>query len=58
MEAEVAYRGSFSILFGGLLLMRGCFSMRVLRAGERLLPDQEAVECKGQGALAVGAAEA
>jgi protein-S-isoprenylcysteine O-methyltransferase Ste14 len=53
MEGEGVFRAAFWVLFGGLLVMRGYFSIRVRRAGERLLPDQEAVEREGRGAFAV-----
>ena len=49
MTSESAFRVAFWVLLGGLLVMRGYFSVRVRRAGERLLPDQEAVEREGRG---------
>ena len=49
MTSESAFRVAFWVLLGGLLVMRGYFSIRVRRAGERLLPDQEAVEREGRG---------
>ena len=53
MTSESAFRVAFWVLLGGLLVMRGHFSIRVRRAGERLLPDQEAVEREGRGMFAV-----
>jgi protein-S-isoprenylcysteine O-methyltransferase Ste14 len=55
MQAEGAFRMAFWVLFGGLLVMRGYFAVGVRRAGERLLPDQEAVEREGRGTFAARA---
>jgi hypothetical protein len=35
-------------LFGGVLVMRLYFSLRVRQAGERVMPDREAVEREGR----------
>ncbi len=48
MTAEGTFRLAFWVLFGGVLLMRVYFSIRVRRAGERLMPDREAVEREGR----------
>jgi protein-S-isoprenylcysteine O-methyltransferase Ste14 len=53
MQAEGVFRIAFWCLFGGLLVLRGYFAVRVRLAGERLPPDQEAVEREGRGAFAV-----
>jgi protein-S-isoprenylcysteine O-methyltransferase Ste14 len=52
MDTETLFRILFWILLGGVLVMRVYFSMLVRRSGERLLPDQEAVEREGRGAFA------
>ncbi len=43
----------FWVLLGGVLVMRTDFSLQVKRAGERLLPDQQAIQREGRGAFAV-----
>ena len=53
MTSESAFRVAFWVLLGGLLLMRAYYSIQVRRAGERLLPDQEAVEREGRWMFAV-----
>ncbi len=53
METGSVFRSAFWVLFGLLLLMRVYYSLRVRRAGERLLPDQAAVEREGRAAFAV-----
>ncbi len=52
MVPESTFTIAFWALFGGLLLMRVYFSLRVRRAGERLMPDREAVEREGRGMFA------
>jgi hypothetical protein len=53
VTSESTFRVAFWILFEGLLVMRGYFSIQVRLAGERLLSDQEAVEREGRGTFAV-----
>ena len=53
MTTETLFRMLFWILFGGVMVMRVYFSIQVRRAGERLLPDQAAVEREGRVAFAV-----
>jgi protein-S-isoprenylcysteine O-methyltransferase Ste14 len=45
---ESTYRTLFWILLAGLMAMRGYFSVRVLQARERLMPDRKAIEREGQ----------
>ncbi len=53
MVPESTFHTAFWVLFGGLLLMRTYFSFRVRQAGERLLPDHEAIEREGRGMFAI-----
>jgi len=53
MATESAFRAAFWILLGGVLAMRVYFAVQIRRAGERLMPDREAVEREGRGAFAV-----
>jgi protein-S-isoprenylcysteine O-methyltransferase Ste14 len=46
---EVCFRAAFWVLIGLLLAIRAVSSWRVRRAGERLLPDREAVAREGKG---------
>jgi protein-S-isoprenylcysteine O-methyltransferase Ste14 len=48
MTTEADFRIAFWVLFGGVLVMRLYFSLRVRQAGERVMPDREAVEREGQ----------
>ena len=48
MTTESIFRVAFWVLFGGVLAMRIAFGIRVRRAGERVMPDQEAVEREGR----------
>jgi protein-S-isoprenylcysteine O-methyltransferase Ste14 len=52
MTTESTFRIAFWVLFGGILVMRGYFSFRVRQAGERLMPDHEAIEREGRGTFA------
>jgi protein-S-isoprenylcysteine O-methyltransferase Ste14 len=52
MESEQAFRIAFWVLFGGVLVMRVYFSLRVRQAGERLMPDREAIKHEGRGMFA------
>jgi len=49
---ETIYRAAFWSLFAGVLVMRVYFSLRVHRAGERVMPDREAIEREGRGMFA------
>jgi protein-S-isoprenylcysteine O-methyltransferase Ste14 len=51
MIPENVYRTAFLILLVGMLAMRGYFMLKVRQAGERLMPDQGAVEREGGGAV-------
>ncbi len=54
MTTETVFRIAFLILFLMLLAMRFYFMVKVRRAGERLMPDQKAVEREGgRGVLVV-----
>ena len=53
MTTESAFRIAFWVLFGGMLVMRVYFSFRVQRAGERVMPDREAIKREGRGIFAV-----
>jgi protein-S-isoprenylcysteine O-methyltransferase Ste14 len=49
MEAELTFRIAFFVLLGGLVLMRVYFALRLRQAGERFMPDQQAIEREGRG---------
>ncbi len=53
MTTEAIFHIAFWVLFGGVLVMRLYFLLRVRQAGERVMPDCEAVEREGQGMFAV-----
>jgi protein-S-isoprenylcysteine O-methyltransferase Ste14 len=53
MATESAFHTAFWVLVGGVLAMRVYFVVQIRRAGERLMPDREAVEREGRGAFAV-----
>ena len=53
MTAESTFRIAFWVLFGGLLAMRVYFSLRVRQAGERVMPDRQAVEREGRAMFAI-----
>ena len=53
MTSESAYHIAFWVLFGGVFVMRMSFALRVRRAGERVMPDREAVAREGRGMFAV-----
>ena len=53
MAAESIFHIAFWVLFGGLLVMRVYFSLRVRQAKERLMPDRKAIEREGRGMFAV-----
>jgi protein-S-isoprenylcysteine O-methyltransferase Ste14 len=52
MTTESIFSIAFWILLGGVLAMRMFFTLRVRRAGERVMPDRQAVEREGQGMFA------
>ena len=53
MTTETIFRIAFWVLFGGVLAMRLYFSLRVRKAGERVMPGREAVEQEGRAMFAV-----
>jgi protein-S-isoprenylcysteine O-methyltransferase Ste14 len=53
MTTESIFRVAFWVLFAGVFVMRIYFALRVRRAGERVMPDREAVEREGRGMFAV-----
>jgi len=53
MTTESVFRVAFWVLFGGVLVMRIYFALRVRRAGERVMPDRQAVEHEGRAMFAV-----
>jgi protein-S-isoprenylcysteine O-methyltransferase Ste14 len=48
MTTESIFRVAFWILLAGVLAMRIVFALRVRQAGERVMPDREAVEREGR----------
>jgi protein-S-isoprenylcysteine O-methyltransferase Ste14 len=53
MTQESVFRIAFWILFGGILVMRVYFSYKVRQAGERLMPDRQAIEQEGRILFAI-----
>jgi protein-S-isoprenylcysteine O-methyltransferase Ste14 len=53
MTTESIFRVAFWILFAGVFVMRIYFALKVHQAGERVMPDHEAVEREGRGMFAV-----
>lgn len=49
MTTESIFRVTFWILLAGVFVMRIYFSLKVRQAGERLMPDREAVQREGRG---------
>jgi len=49
MTTESIFRVAFWILLAGIFVMRIYFSLKVRQAGERLMPDREAVQREGRG---------
>jgi protein-S-isoprenylcysteine O-methyltransferase Ste14 len=47
MTSEIVYRMAFSVLLFALLVMRVYFMVKVRRSGERLMPDERAVQREG-----------
>jgi protein-S-isoprenylcysteine O-methyltransferase Ste14 len=52
MSAESIFHAAFWIQVGLMMLVRVYFSLQVRRGGERLMPDQEAIQREGRGAFA------
>ena len=52
MPTETIFRLAFWVLLAGVLVMRIVFALRVRRAGERVMPDRQAVEREGKGMFA------
>jgi protein-S-isoprenylcysteine O-methyltransferase Ste14 len=52
MPTETIFRLAFWVLLAGVLVMRIAFALRVRRAGERVMPDRQAVEREGKGMFA------
>jgi protein-S-isoprenylcysteine O-methyltransferase Ste14 len=48
MATETAFRIFFFVLLGGVMAMRIYFMIRVRQAGERVMPDSQAVQREGQ----------
>jgi len=53
MTTESIFHIAFWVLFAGVLVMRIYFALRVRRAGERVMPDRQAVEHEGRAMFAV-----
>ncbi len=53
MTTEWIFHVAFWVLFAGVLVMRICFALRVRRAGERVMPDRQAIEREGRVMFAV-----
>ena len=52
MTPESTFQALFWVLFGAVLLMRFFFMFRLRRAGQTIMPDQQAVEREGRGLFA------
>jgi protein-S-isoprenylcysteine O-methyltransferase Ste14 len=52
MNPETTFRIAFLVLLAGVLAMRVYFTRRVQKAGERVMPDREAVEREGRAMFA------
>ena len=55
MDAEGALRVAVWVLLAGVVAKRAISAFQVRRAGERLLPNREAVEREGRGMVAARA---
>jgi protein-S-isoprenylcysteine O-methyltransferase Ste14 len=53
MATESTFRVAFWVLFAGVFIMRVYFALRVRQAGERVMPDREAVQREGWVMFAV-----
>ncbi len=49
MTTESIFRAAFWVLFAGVLVMRIYFAIKVRQAGERVMPNHEAIEREGIG---------
>ena len=49
MTIESIFRVAFWVLFAGVLVMRIYFAIKVRQAGERVMPNHEAIEREGTG---------
>jgi protein-S-isoprenylcysteine O-methyltransferase Ste14 len=52
VSTETIFRLAFWVLLAGVLVMRIVFALRVRRAGERVMPNRQAVEREGKGMFA------
>jgi protein-S-isoprenylcysteine O-methyltransferase Ste14 len=52
MDTSSTFRMAFFILLGGMLVVRIYFNLRLKRAGERFMPDQQAIRHEGVGLFA------
>jgi protein-S-isoprenylcysteine O-methyltransferase Ste14 len=52
MTTETMFRALFWVLFSTVLLMRVYFVFRLRRAGQRVLPDEQAITHEGKGLFA------
>jgi protein-S-isoprenylcysteine O-methyltransferase Ste14 len=53
MTTESTFRVAFWVLFAGVFVMRIYFALQVRRAGERVMPDRQAIEREGRGMFVV-----
>lgn len=53
MTTESIFHIAFWVLFVGVFIMRIYFALRVRHAGERVIPDRQAIEREGRGMFAV-----
>ena len=53
MIAELIFRVAFWVLIAEVLVMRIFFTLQIRQAGERLMPDRQAVEREGRVMFAV-----
>jgi protein-S-isoprenylcysteine O-methyltransferase Ste14 len=53
VNTESQFRVAFWVLLGGIFIMRAYFTFQVHQAGERFMPDREAVKREGRGTFAV-----
>ena len=53
MTTESIFRVAFWVLFAGVFVMRMYFALRVRRAGERVMPNRQAIEREGRVMFAV-----
>ena len=52
MIAEAAFRVAFWVLLAGVFVMRVYFALQVRRAGERVMPDRQAIDREGRAMFA------